>query len=98
MRRFPAHALPSETKNWEVIQELCPYADDIWIKIMATMNDISIVAVKENQSIKYIANSQEETLWSINSVQNDVQFKSLIEHYKDSNIIEKIKGDCVSSK
>lgn len=90
---FPAHILPEETKNWEVIGEMCPCADDIWIKIMATINDVPVVAIQENQKIQYIANSQEESLWSVNITQNDVQLKKLLAHYNEENIVKKMTSD-----
>lgn len=87
---FPPRILPDETLNWNKIQELCPYADDIWLKMMAVMNDINTVLVRENRPLVYIANSQEETLWNINCNENDIQLANIIEYYKEADLTSKL--------
>ena len=87
---FPPHILPDETLNWNKIQELCPYADDIWMKIMTVMNDINTVLVRENRRLVYIADSQEETLWNINCNENDIQLTNIIEYYKEADLTSKL--------
>lgn len=87
---FPPRILPDETLNWNKIQELCPYADDIWMKIMTVMNGVNTVLVRENRQLVYIADSQEETLWNINCNENDIQLANIIEYYKEADLTSKL--------
>lgn len=87
---FPPHSLPAETLNWNKIQEICPHADDIWMKMMCVMNGINTVLVRENRRLVYIAGSQEETLWNINCKENDIQLANIIAYYKEADLTSKL--------
>lgn len=36
---YPAHCFHNDVLNWEIIKENCPYADDIWFKVMTLLNN-----------------------------------------------------------
>ncbi|MCI9530635.1 MAG: glycosyltransferase family 2 protein [Lachnospiraceae bacterium] len=79
---FPPHCLPKETADWEVIKELCPHADDIWIKMMSLMNHIPTVLVTEQKRLAYIQGTQAAgRLWDINITENDKQLRKLLKKY-----------------
>lgn len=80
---FPPHVFREELFNEKVIQELCPFADDIWLNIHAAMNKVSIVNIAANNKLARIADTQEVCLQSVNLEQNDVQLKNLTSYYRD---------------
>lgn len=79
---FPPHIFGEEVFNYEVIKELCPYADDIWINIMASLYKKEIVCIGNNNHLKYVEGTQDERLYDINRKGNDDQLRGLMEHYK----------------
>lgn len=36
---YPPHCFHNEVLNWDIIKENCPYADDIWFKVMTLLNN-----------------------------------------------------------
>ena len=80
---FPPHIFGEEVLNQDVIQKLCPYADDIWLNIQAAMKRVPIVNAACNRYLTYIDGSQEIRLVDINKTKNDEQLKALTEHYKE---------------
>lgn len=43
---YPPHILPSETFDIDAIKKYCYGADDIWLKVMETMNHVDVVWTK----------------------------------------------------
>ncbi len=60
----------SELRNEELIEELCPLADDIWLKTMEIMSGIPVVLARSNRALKYLPNTQEEALYHLNVDEN----------------------------
>ena len=78
---FPPHILTKETLDTERIETLCPTADDIWLKCMSALNHIEVVPPDRARKLKYISGTQEETLWSINEMENDHQIQNILDAY-----------------
>jgi len=90
---FPPNSLDIEVFNKERIKELCPFADDIWLKLMAYKKGTKVMTnTKYNKDPLTILQSQNEKLVSHNVLTggNDSQLKNVIEHYNlDLLIISK---------
>ena len=80
---FPPHAFGEEVFDEEAIQELCPYADDIWLNVHAAMNHLQIINTTANTYVKNVQEAQAVKLWDINVNRNDEQLKGLIERYRE---------------
>ena len=80
---FPPHIFSEEVFRQEIIKELCPYADDIWLNIQAATCHVPIVNAACNRYLTYIDGSQEIRLVDINLTKNDEQLKNLAVYYKD---------------
>ena len=78
---YPPHVFDDEVFNLDVIREHCPYADDVWMNVMAKRAGVSVVHTAKNMRVVCVPGSQEERLYSINIVQNDVQLQALSEYY-----------------
>lgn len=62
---LPPHILPAYAASGEPL-EVCPAADDVWLKVMLTVNKIPVVLAAPNRPLRYIPGTQGETLWSHN--------------------------------
>ena len=78
---FPPHCLPKITTDWSTIKEICPYADDIWIKIMSLINHVPVVLIAEQKKLQYVPGTQTDRLWEINRTENDTQLNNLLKMY-----------------
>ena len=83
---FPPHIFGTEMHEEEVIRELCPWADDIWLNINAAINHVPIVNVAGNNILRRIEGTQEIRLEDINKEQNDIQLKNVVMYYKEKLI------------
>lgn len=83
---FPPHIFGPEMHEEEVIRELCPWADDIWLNINAAINRVPIVNVAGNNVLRRIEGTQEVRLEDINIEQNDIQLKNVVMYYKEKLI------------
>jgi hypothetical protein len=71
--------------DYEAIKELCPTADDLWLKIISLIKEKKAVKVKKNTKEWFtIKHSQDVSLMNINVGNNinDVAFKKLIDNFK----------------
>ena len=95
---YPAGILGEDLFNKEVIQELCPIADDLWMKAMELVYDIPVVLAIPNSSLHYLPGSQETALYhsNINQNENDVQLAGIARyidgHYGEGFFLSKVKG------
>lgn len=79
---YPPHVLSEEVINEKMFMELCPNADDVWLKFMAVMNNTPVVLAAKYPGVDYyVDGTQEESLWKQNVTENDGQIKKLIEKY-----------------
>lgn len=81
---LPPHVFKEEILNVAVIENLCPWADDIWLNIHAAIANASIVNIATNAILRRIDGTQENRLEDINCFQNqnDVQLKNVMDYYK----------------
>lgn len=84
---YPPHSLPAETLNLEAIMELCPMADDLWLKIMELVNNTPVVIPQRQKALVFINGTQECGLYldNVKNNQNDVQLKQILDRYADFN-------------
>lgn len=82
---FPPHIMPKQTFDKETLLELCPSADDIWLKCMETIAGIPVVAATAVQGLVYVPDSQNVGLLYTNVDEggNDNQLLNVVKHHKD---------------
>ena len=80
---YPPRCMHPELFNMHAMQECCPYADDIWLKIMQVMNNTPTVLARPERPLKRIEGSQKEALWyaNVNSGRNDEQMAAALRKY-----------------
>ena len=63
----------------KLIEEYCPLADDLWLKMIETISDIPVVLARENRALQYIEGSQEQALYheNVNENRNDEQLRAI---------------------
>ena len=81
---FPPHIFNDEVFNSEVFQKECPYADDIWINVMARLSKCTIVHTGKNRTLTYVPGTQEDRLFAININKNDEQLGKLVTRYGEN--------------
>ena len=85
---YPPGSINENVFDKNQIQELCPLADDLWLKAMGTLNGVK--AVKSNgTSITYanLISAKSSSLNKINVDQNmnDKQIENILTHYPELN-------------
>ena len=83
---FPSHSLPNEAFQEDLVMKLCPYADDLWLKLMSLKNNKRTSASYPYRSLPItIYGTGKDGLWYINGQkgENDKQWRMLIKHYPD---------------
>lgn len=81
---YPPNSLPREAFDVALIKSLCFHADDVWLKLMSTLNDKHVVTHSfYNKDFLTIRSSQNEKLVSQNVFDggNDKQFDSVCHHF-----------------
>lgn len=83
---FPPGVLSGDALNEDLIEKLCPYADDIWIHQMLVANDVKTVCCADNFYLRYTA-PQEGGLAEFNDGQNqnDVQYAAVQQYLKEKH-------------
>jgi hypothetical protein len=83
---YPPNCYNEEVFNEKVFMDICKYADDVWFKAMALLNNVS-----SQKAFNYkkgvngsLSNTdvQDTSLYRINKTMNDVQLKAVFEKYK----------------
>ena len=83
---YPPRALPKETFNKSKMMELCPLADDLWLKFMSMIAGTKVTCIYKCRSFPVmIYGTTESSLWQINGrdKRNDVQWQDLLQEYLD---------------
>lgn len=93
---FPPHIFSNDFFDEEVIVNLCPLADDIWLNIHAAINHVPIVNTATNAILRRVEGTQQVCLEHINVDQgkNDTQLKNVIMYYREElkgSIYEKLQ-------
>lgn len=81
---YQSHLLHYDTSNKELIKKLCLYADDIWLKIMASLNRTLVVTNdRYGKDPILISKTQKEKLVTTNVLSggNDEQLFDLMTYY-----------------
>jgi len=63
---FPPSVLPEQAFDRDVFMEICPTADDVWIKCMLTLAGVKVVLADVNTRLQIIDGTQGESLFSQN--------------------------------
>lgn len=86
---FPPHSLSPKAFDKNAIKELCPYADDLWLTVMAHLNGTRIskyeyhpfpVVIKS--TLKDNLCSNYNSITSSFAINNDVQWENMINKYR----------------
>lgn len=81
---YPPNLLSPHVFDTTLIQSLCFHADDVWLKLMATVNGTKVVTHSYyNKDFLTISSSQNEKLVSQNVFDggNDIQFQKVCQHF-----------------
>jgi hypothetical protein len=76
--------LPKTAFDVELIRSLCFHADDVWLKLMATLNGKKTVThTFYNKDFLTVSQTQNEKLVSQNVFDggNDIQFENTCKHF-----------------
>ncbi len=74
---FPPNILDLKLLDPEFVMELCPYADDLWLKTIQVISGVKVVQTDFSPRLKYIPGTQENCLWKTNKKMNDVQLDQI---------------------
>lgn len=81
---YPPNLLSHHVFDTELIKSLCFHADDVWLKLMATVNGTKVVTHSQyNKDFLTISSSQNEKLVSQNVFDggNDIQFQKVCQYF-----------------
>lgn len=82
---YPPHCLFEDAFNKDLIKQLCPYADDLWLTYMAMKKGTRITSAYPWRAFPItIYGTSDGSLWYVNSQdgKNDVQWQNLINYYE----------------
>lgn len=84
---YPPHCMDEKYLfKKETIMNLCPYADDLWLKYMSLRKNTRVTAVYKLRYIPVtIYGTSESSLWYINGQdgKNDIQWQAILNYFKD---------------
>jgi hypothetical protein len=81
---YPPNSLSESTFDKDLIQTLCLHADDVWLKLMATINEKKVITHSfYNKDFLTVKSSQLEKLVTKNVFDggNDKQFQDVCHHF-----------------
>lgn len=81
---YPPNSLNNEVFKKEKFMNICFYADDLWLKSMATLNNTYVIKTKDfPQNLFTIKNTQKNALSQLNvdENKNDNQFINILNEY-----------------
>ena len=81
---FPPDFFNLKFLDPELVKDLCPYADDLWLKTILVLSGVKVVQTGFPPRLKYIPGTQEDCLWKINRKMNDIQLNQ-IKNWVDQN-------------
>jgi hypothetical protein len=89
---YPPHSLDEEYLfRKDLVMQLCPYADDLWLKYMSLRKGCRVSMNYKLRDIPVtIYGTSQSSLWYINGQdgQNDVQWAAILEYFKDDPLVE----------
>lgn len=84
---YPPHSLYKDTFNKEIMFKCTPNADDLWLTMMAFLNDTKLTCLRYQPYPITITDTQNHSLFVTNNsnagLNNDVQWKSLLKEYRN---------------
>lgn len=83
---YPPNVLHQDVFDKSFFMQNCKNADDLWLKVMAVMNDTKVMTAKQNPFIYVdLLNSQQSSLNQINKYggDNDRQLENILHHYPE---------------
>lgn len=97
---YPPHVMHTDLLNEKIFMELCPVADDLWLKAMQILHNTPCVLASEQRALRYIDNTQDIALnkKNVGESRNDIQLSKILDYYNKKkeyrNIItERMKND-----
>ncbi|MFZ9046787.1 MAG: hypothetical protein ACO2ZZ_13085 [Cyclobacteriaceae bacterium] len=79
---YPASVFEQTVLDEEIISEICPHADDIWLKVQAILCKKRVRQVFDySQHFPIVSATQENALQKINKSKNDDQLSGLMKYY-----------------
>ena len=80
---YPPHSIPHEAFDELAIMEVCPMADDLWLKIWATHNNYPAVHPRDFVRFEYIPRTQEVGLSNQNVLEsaNDIAIQNILDYF-----------------
>ena len=75
---YPPKLFREEFFQEQTVMELCPWADDLWLKVMQAVSGVPVVVARAHEDLRYLDGTQEEALHQVNvsQNQNDVQLQN----------------------
>lgn len=67
---YPPGLYRKEFFDRDVVMNRCLWADNLWVKIMELVSDVPVVLAHEIEPLRYVEDTQEETLFQINGELN----------------------------
>ncbi len=90
---YPPNSLLVDAFNINLIKDLCPFADDIWLNIMARLNGTYTSKTSYSPTYLPIINFKNTNLHNINvkKGENDIQLNAVRNYYKMHHNIDPFK-------
>ncbi len=66
---YPPNLYRKEFFDLDVIERCCPWADNLWVKMMEAISDVPVVLARPSDPLQFVEDTQEETLFEINGRQ-----------------------------
>ena len=82
---YPPGSVPSVAFNKEAICSTCLYTDDLWLKLMCTLNGFPTLNPSNSVTPQLIDGSQDVALWkiNINADNNDISLHKIVSYMKE---------------
>lgn len=83
---FPGYCLHQEVLNAKVFLDICKYADDVWLNLMAQMNHTKIIKTYSKYDIViplFYINNLKLSSFNVDESLNDKQLNDVRRHYKE---------------
>lgn len=80
---FPPGVFKDEFFDHSLIRELCPDADDVWVKCIAMKQNVPVVLAMWVEKLRYVPNTQTQSLWATNIHNNDLQLAAVTKRFGD---------------
>lgn len=88
---YPPKSLHPDVFDSEVFQEICPIADDLWLKVMSLRNGTQVAKTINYPDPLFTINSTQKESLAMNNVlqnKNDEQLKALINKYEIQSLLD----------